>query len=84
MNTAWVIVIILFVAWVLTYLRIITLEREIKKLNEGRKFYGDKCRSCVKRNQASCPRCTLYLTECSYYVSPEQHAIWGKSDPFER
>jgi hypothetical protein len=82
MNIAWVIAIIILVGLVLAY--IIKLRREVRKLKEGRQFFGDKCYSCVKHNQANCPRCTLYLTECPDYVSPVQQAIWAHSDPYEK
>jgi len=82
MNMAWVAVIIVLMASLLAY--VIRLRLEVRGLKEGRLFFGEKCLSCVKHNQASCPRCTRYLTECDYYVSPEQEAIWAASDPYEK
>jgi len=64
----------------------IRLNRELKMWREGRIMYkgNNLCSTCVKHYQKSCPRCTLYLMECPYYVSPKQATIWAASDPYEK
>lgn len=86
-SVVWFLTTIILLAALLSLIGFaVKLRQEVKMWTEGRKMYkgNNLCSTCVKHYQISCPRCTLYLMECSYYVSPEQEATWDRSDPYEK
>lgn len=87
MDVVWPITIVILAAIIIFLIQtIVKLRKEVEMWRQGRKMYkgNNLCSTCVKQYSTNCPRCTLYLMECSYYVSPQQQAAWDRSDPYEK